>query len=829
LVVLGLLAAVVLLYVPTLGLGFFNLDDQDYILNNPYLSPLNIANLRHILSTPYFANYSPGHLLSYALDIGLAGGQSPRAMHASNVAWYGFVVCMVYVLGLTLARNRAGVGQTFLSAGAGDFPVARDARLESLAHWQAGKPALPRIFAAASAALLFAAHPAHVEVVAWLSSRKDLVATGFALVCLTCYLRYRYCAAATLSGRIRDKGSPSQERATPERPLPHGGGEGARRAGEGVQRSNARMSSSELSHPGPPSTRWGEGGNGKAWYAASLVSFLLASSGKQSVILLPLVMLAWDAVVEGRRHWRMLADKIPFGLVTVFFGWMTWNAQPSTGQAPNAYVLAVTQLTNLWLLTGLGTYVLYRPSPDPATASALVKALAIGGAALIWAVLAWWVWRSRVGQTFLSAGSGDFPVAPEATLESLGHRQTGKSALRTPGEARLESLGHRQTGKSALRTPGEARLGSLGHRQTGKSALRTPVAAFLCCWVLINMLPPMALSFMSPITDRYLFLPSVGVCLLLAFASSRFKVQGSKFKVPSAPATLAWLALIALALVWAWQTHSVVAEWHDPRSVWYFAAAKSKSVEGYQYSGEVFHEAADRVQEFIRSGKAGLLTNDLPLAEVVLRQSGVGQTFLSAGGETFQSPLPSQPAGRTSNEPGTAAAGEPPITPDTRLESLVHRQAGKPALPRSVEALRAEWTGASRTRTNSAAYRDLLWSLAWERYEQAVAHRGRLNTPNLFMRRGMILVSQGKPEAAIKEFEVGLELAQKHTYERVQRENVTHLQRALGVAYWTQGRYSEARDWLLKAQATQRQSGQVWLPTLDQEVQRITQLAPPKP
>jgi hypothetical protein len=504
-----------------------------------------------------------------------------------------------------------------------------------------------------------------VEVVAWLSSRKDLVATAFALVCMTCYLRYRSCDMR--SGQSRDEGAP---------------------------------------HPGPLPIRWGEGGWGKAWYAASLLSFLLASSGKQSVILLPLVMLAWDALVEGRRDWRMLADKIPFGLVTVCFGWMTWNAQPSTGQATSAYVLAVTQLTNLWLLTGLGTYVLYRPSPDPAAASALVKALAIGGAALIWAVLVWWVWRSRVVQT-------------------------------------------------------------------GKSALQL-AAAFLCCWVLINMLPPMALSFMSPITDRYLFLPSVGVCLLVAYAAPFILdslCSSSSFKVQSVPAALVWLALSALALVWAGKTRSAVAEWRDPRSVWYFVAAKSKSVEGYQYSGEVYHEAADRVQEFIRSGKAGSLTNDLPLAAAVLGDGDSGR----------------------------------------------------------VEALAAEWKGARDGRTNSVAYRDRLWALAWERYEQAVAHRGRLNTPNLFMRRGMILVSQGKPEAAIKEFEAGLELAQKHTYERVRRENVTHLQRALGVAYWGQGRYSEARDWLLKAQATQRQSGQVWIPTLDQEVQRITNLAPPKP
>ncbi len=37
--------------------------------------------------------------------------------------------------------------------------------------------------------------------------------------------------------------------------------------------------------------------------------------------------------------------------------------------------------------------------------------------------------------------------------------------------------------------------------------------------------------------------------------------------------------------------------------------------------------------------------------------------------------------------------------------------------------------------------------------------------------------------------------------------------------------YTEARQWLLKAQAVQRKSGRVWLPALDQEVERIKQLA----
>jgi len=37
---------------------------------------------------------------------------------------------------------------------------------------------------------------------------------------------------------------------------------------------------------------------GGGWYAASVLSFLLASGGKQSVLLLPAVMLVWDILVE---------------------------------------------------------------------------------------------------------------------------------------------------------------------------------------------------------------------------------------------------------------------------------------------------------------------------------------------------------------------------------------------------------------------------------------------------------------------------------------------------------------------------------------------------
>ena len=80
--------------------------------------------------------------------------------------------------------------------------------------------------------------------------------------------------------------------------------------------------------------------------------------------------LVWDVIVEKRRHWQMLADKIPFGIIVLFFGWMTMQAQPPTRMPHNLFVMASAELSNLWLLTGFGKYVLYRNAPNPATWSA---------------------------------------------------------------------------------------------------------------------------------------------------------------------------------------------------------------------------------------------------------------------------------------------------------------------------------------------------------------------------------------------------------------------------------------------------------------------------
>jgi hypothetical protein len=575
-ILFALLLANLLLYQRTVGIGFLSVDDPDYVQNNPYIENFSTANLKFILTTPYAANYAPANLLSYSLDVAIAGGKKAPAIHLSNVIWHGFVVCTVYLLAFTLRRE---------------------------------------IITASAAALLFLFHPAHVEVVAWISSRKDLVATAFAVLSMTCYVvgRRRYWPV------------------------------------------------------------W--------WYCASILSFLLASAAKQSVLLLPFVMLAWDILVEKRWTWQMFAEKIPFGLIVLFFGCMTWQAQPSTNQHSTAFVIAATELTNLSLLSGCGEYVMYRTAPNAAAWSETARLAIIVGAVLVWGL----------------------PLVFQLA--------------------------------------------------------RQPIRATLGYWILLQMIPPMLLSFIVPITDRYLFLPSVGVCILLADITAGLAGRFARAR------WFFWALFAGFVAFCGIKTSNYIGEWRDPRSVWYGAHLKTSSPQVFHFFGEIYQNAGDRVNAYINSGAALDLTNDIRFAEAVF------------------------------NDASAAAR------------------------------LRAEWQGTSSAKTNSVAYRDLLWNLAWEQYKESLARRGTLSTPNLFMNRGRLLVSQGKYEGAIAEFQNALRFAENSSYHVIREEGAVHALRAIGVAYWNMRNYKEAEQFLLKAQSIQQKSGQKWVPTLDQEVQKIHSLA----
>jgi hypothetical protein len=144
-------ACACLVFWPTRNYAFLNWDDYGYILKNPLIRQVTWENIRAIFTRPYFLNYLPLHLLSYMFDHAL-WGLKPMGYHLSSVLLHG---CNT-VLTLAVARRLSG-----------SFAVG------------------------VITAILFAVHPAHVEAVAWVSSRKELLSTTFMLLSLLAYLHAR--------------------------------------------------------------------------------------------------------------------------------------------------------------------------------------------------------------------------------------------------------------------------------------------------------------------------------------------------------------------------------------------------------------------------------------------------------------------------------------------------------------------------------------------------------------------------------------------------------------------------------------------------------------
>jgi len=127
---------------------FLNWDDPIYILKNPWIQQLTWQNIRTIFTQAYFLNYLPLHLLSYMIDHAI-WGLNPKGYHISSVLIHG----LNSVLCLLVARRLTGSFMTGIIT-----------------------------------ALLFAVHPAHVEAVAWISSRKEVLSTTFMLLSVLAYL-----------------------------------------------------------------------------------------------------------------------------------------------------------------------------------------------------------------------------------------------------------------------------------------------------------------------------------------------------------------------------------------------------------------------------------------------------------------------------------------------------------------------------------------------------------------------------------------------------------------------------------------------------------------
>jgi protein O-mannosyl-transferase len=148
----ALLALVtVALYWPAMRCNFVNYDDNVYVTENPHVqSGLTWAGMKWAFLNPVAGNWHPLTLLSHMLDCQLFGLQ-PWGHHLINVLLH----TLNTVLAFLLFRRLTG------------------------AAWRS-------FFVAA----LFGWHPSHVESVAWVAERKDVLSTCFGLLSLICYVRF---------------------------------------------------------------------------------------------------------------------------------------------------------------------------------------------------------------------------------------------------------------------------------------------------------------------------------------------------------------------------------------------------------------------------------------------------------------------------------------------------------------------------------------------------------------------------------------------------------------------------------------------------------------
>ncbi|MEI6681618.1 MAG: tetratricopeptide repeat protein [Bacteroidota bacterium] len=136
-------------FIPVFKAGFVNWDDGDYVTSAGAVKLL--GNFRAILTTPVQGNFHPLTMLSLALNFAVSGLDA-TSYHVVNLLLHLLNVLLVFYFAWLLTGKQ---------------------------RWTAF-----------ITALLFAIHPLHVESVAWVAERKDVLYTFFFLAALIRYLKY---------------------------------------------------------------------------------------------------------------------------------------------------------------------------------------------------------------------------------------------------------------------------------------------------------------------------------------------------------------------------------------------------------------------------------------------------------------------------------------------------------------------------------------------------------------------------------------------------------------------------------------------------------------
>jgi tetratricopeptide (TPR) repeat protein len=312
----------VLAYSPVRHAVFVVFDDPVYIGNSHVQAGLSVAGIKWAFTTWHGSNWHPLTWVSHMLDASLFGADA-GAQHFINVLFHATNALLLFLL---LFRLTA------------------------------------RIWPAAFVAALFAWHPLHVESVAWISERKDVLSTFFGLLALLAYRRY----------------------------------------GE----------SSKLQIP-----------NSKIWYGWTLGLFALSLMAKPMLVTLPFVMLLLDywplerfensevpATTRKRNTQHAtrttLLEKLPFLALTIASSVVTFLAQRSEAvasleQRPLALRLAnaiVSYAEYLGKAIWPAKLAVIYPLPNQ------IPAWQIAVATLVLALITFLAWRKRKSSPYILVG-----------------------------------------------------------------------------------------------------------------------------------------------------------------------------------------------------------------------------------------------------------------------------------------------------------------------------------------------------------------------------------------------------------------------------------------
>jgi len=143
-----ILVLTLLAYIPVLNAGFVSWDDGEYVLENTFLKN---GDLKSLLITPMQGNIHPLTMFTLFINY-LISADNAWSYHLFNLIFHLINCFLVFRLAMALSK-----GNTIISF---------------------------------TTAILFGIHPVHVESVAWVSERKDVLYALFFIAGLVSYTKY---------------------------------------------------------------------------------------------------------------------------------------------------------------------------------------------------------------------------------------------------------------------------------------------------------------------------------------------------------------------------------------------------------------------------------------------------------------------------------------------------------------------------------------------------------------------------------------------------------------------------------------------------------------